>query len=499
MHSLQGKIIVVYLALAALAVGLLLLALVELNLITGKVRAGSQVAEFFDTTLEIRRFEKNHFLYGQARDLAENARYVTSAQALLKRNRALFGAIYGDDAANRLDADLADYAALMAAHGRLPGDEALADRVRGVGTRLVTAAERLATRERASLHDALETHQRNLLLSAGVVLALLVLTGGLLAVWVSRPLKALETRMEAIAQGRLDRLPADFDERELVGLSEAFNRVLDELARRQHTLVRAEKLASLGTLLSGVAHELNNPLSNISTSVQILTETDAPDPAFQRQLLGDIDQETRRAANIVRSLLDYARDRDFQQRPVNLAELIDETLRFLKTQRAPGIELRLDIPADLSIGADRPRLQQAFLNLIGNALEAMGDYGELRIEASRGIAGTDHPTLPGSCRPGAAVVDIRLSDTGTGIPADILARVFDPFFTTKPVGQGNGLGLFIVHEIIEEHGGCIGVENLAEGGACFHIRLPLTANATLPQASAATTPTPPGAPYESPP
>ncbi|MBK6742448.1 MAG: HAMP domain-containing protein [Hydrogenophilales bacterium] len=477
MRSLQGKIILAYLALAALAVGLLLIALVELNLITGKVRAGSQVAEFFDATLEIRRFEKNHFLYGQPRDLAENTRYTAHAQNLLLRNGPMFASLAGAGVAQALSRDLAEYERLMAGYARTPADERLAGAVRSLGKRIVTAAEGLAARERQSLHDALDTHRHNLLISVAVVLGLLVLTGMLLAIRVARPLKAMETRMEAIAQGRLDRLPADFSERELIGLTEAFNRVLDELERRQHTLVRAEKLASLGTLLSGVAHELNNPLSNISTSAQILNQAGETDPEFRRELLADIDQETRRAAKIVRSLLDYARDRDFSSQPVKLAELLDETLRFLKSQRPPGIEVSLDIPADLAVAADRPRLQQAFLNLIGNALEAMGDYGELRIAARRGVAGSGtegvFPALLGTCRPGTQVVDITFADSGPGIPAALLPRVFDPFFTTKPIGQGNGLGLFIVHEIIEEHGGCIGVANPPDGGACFHIRLPL--------------------------
>lgn len=509
MRSLQGKIVLVYLALAALAVGLLLLALVELNLITGKVRSGSQVAEFFDTTLEFRRFEKNHFLYGQVHDLEENTRYLASARSLLQRNTALFVTLAGAGPARRLADDLDEYSRLMAQHGVRPGDEALADRVRALGKRIVVAAEGLAARERQSLSDALDTHRRNLLISVAVVLGLLALAGALLVRSVTRPLKVMEARMQAIAQGQLARLGDDFGERELIGLSAAFNHVLDELERRQHNLVRTEKLASLGTLLSGVAHELNNPLSNISSSAQILSEAFLHSPPagggavgqgarsqalqpffplpegeganeeleFRQQLIHDIDQETRRAAKIVRSLLDYARDRDFQRRAVNLSELFDETLRFLKSQRPPGIEVHLEVPADLGVAADRARLQQAFLNLIGNAFEAMGDYGELRIEAHRHVAGSRAdialPGFPGACRVGTPVVDLTISDTGPGIPPALMARIFDPFFTTKPVGQGSGLGLFIVHQIVEEHGGCIGVENSPEAGARFHIRLPV--------------------------
>ncbi len=349
MRSLQGKIVLVYLALAALALGLLALALVELSLMTDKVRAGSLVAEFFDATLEIRRFEKNHFLYGQERDLNENARYVEAARELLRRNPARFADLAGAGMAARLDAGLDEYARLMAAHARAPANETLSGAVRAQGKTLLEQAETLAARERQSLSDALDAYRRNLLISVAIVLGLLALAGILLARSVARPLQTMETRMQAIAEGHLARLAMDFKERELIGLTQAFNRVLDELERRQHTLVRAEKLASLGTLLSGVAHELNNPLSNISSSAQILVESGDDDAEFRGQLIADIDQETRRAAKIVRSLLDYARDRDFQRQPVNLAELFDETLRFLKPRRAPGIELRLDVPANLTV------------------------------------------------------------------------------------------------------------------------------------------------------
>ena len=159
MRSLQGKITLVYIALAALAMGLLLMALVELSLITGKVRAGSQVAEFFDATLEIRRFEKNHFLYGQARDLAENTRYTLRAQELLREHRALFVTLAGDATTRRLDSDLSAYAALMARHGRHGDDESLAESARALGKRIVEDAERLAQRERQSLSDALDAHR----------------------------------------------------------------------------------------------------------------------------------------------------------------------------------------------------------------------------------------------------------------------------------------------------------------------------------------------------
>jgi signal transduction histidine kinase len=500
MRSLQAKIVLVYLALAALIVGLSAVALIELDRIADKAREGSKVAELADATLEMRRFEKNHFLYHQPSDLEDHARFADRARDLLKRDAEALDALAGRNTSSGLINDLGRYTEAMAAHARAPLNEDLANTVRALGNRIVTVGERVALLERQSLNAALAAHQRNLLVSLAVVAALLTLTGVLLARQVTRPLHAMESRMEAVASGQLTRLALDSPEREFVSLAEAFNHVLDELERRQHTLVRAEKLASLGTLLSGVAHELNNPLSNISSSAQILKEDSPPSPAsgggaggegtsrgdaheFHRQLIEDIDSETLRARRIVRALLDYAGDREFKPAPVALAELVEETLRFLKSKRPSGVEVRVDIAPNLIVSGDRPRLQQVLLNLIINAYDAMGSYGELSITARAGIVGKGDglPAHSGQCRPGNAVIDLTLADSGPGIPVDLLAKVFDPFFTTKAIGQGSGLGLFITHEIIEEHGGCISVANRPEGGVEFRLRLPAaTELASLP-------------------
>jgi two-component system, NtrC family, sensor kinase len=479
MRSLQAKIAFIYLALAGLIVVLSTVALIELDRIADKARESGKVAELTDATLEMRRFEKNHFLYGKENDLTDHARFAARTRELLRRDAAAIDALAGAGAASGLDNDLARYTTAMAVHARSPFDEAAADAARALGNRVVTIGERLAALERHSLNAALAAHQRNLLVWLMVVATLLVLTGVLLTRQVTRPLKAMESRMETVASGQLTRLALDSPEREFVSLAEAFNHVLDELEQRQHTLVRAEKLASLGTLLSGVAHELNNPLSNISSSAQILKEDGDIDPSFHRQLIEDIDAETLRARRIVHALLDYAGDREFKPARVVLAELVEETLRFLKSKRPPGVEIHVDIASDLAVMGDRPRLQQVLLNLVINAWDAMGEMGNLGGEmilsahaASVGAKGDDFPAHTGQCRPGAAAVDLTIADSGPGIPAEILPRIFDPFFTTKAVGHGSGLGLFITHEIIEKHGGCIAASNRPEGGAAFRIRLP---------------------------
>ncbi len=476
MHSLQAKIALAYLSLAALVVGLSAVALFELARIEEKVREGGKVTELFDATLEMRRFEKNHLLYAQPSDLDEHGRFVARIRELAARDVAVIDTLAGTGTAALLTAVLSDYAAAMSRHVDAPLDDALAAAVRAYGYRIVTLGENLAQRERRSVDLAIRRHRQNFQYFLAAVATILVMTGFFLARLVTRPLKAMEVHMEAVASGQLKRLEPDSSDREFVSLTGAFNHVLEELERRQHTLVRSEKLASLGTLLSGVAHELNNPLSNISSSAQILREDPDVAPALRSELIEDIDSETLRARRIVRALLDYSGDREFRPTPLGLAELVEETLRFLKNKRPTGVDVRLDVAPSLAIVADRPRLQQVFLNLILNAYDAMGSAGVLEISAHRLDTDARDDSFPAAldgCHTGAPVVEIEIADDGPGIPPELLDRVFDPFVTTKAVGHGSGLGLFVAYEIIEKHGGCMAADNRPGGGARFRIRLPI--------------------------
>jgi signal transduction histidine kinase len=259
--------------------------------------------------------------------------------------------------------------------------------------------------------------------------------------------------------------------------------MLRELEVRQRHLVQSEKLASLGTLLSGVAHELNNPLSNISTSGQILAEEiESADPAFKKELVAQINEQTDRARNIVRSLLEFSRDKDFKMQRLNLKGLVEETIRFIRGQVPATVAIRIEVPEDLEIAADKQRIQQAFLNLLKNAAESIREEGAVTVSARRHRAidkvGEETSIINylkyhGKCTLEEDTVDIEIRDTGVGIPPEIIPKVFDPFFTTKDVGKGSGLGLFIVHEIIEEHDGCIAVDSEPGKGTAFLIRLPL--------------------------
>lgn len=484
MTSLRKTVTLGYYALATLLVGVSLLAILELRLIGDKVMAGEHVTEFFGFALEIRRFEKNAFLYHQAADITEALEYTRRARRTLELNLPAFEAFTGAARLQSLETALRDYIDQMQRYAGL-AEGATAERsqleraIRLTGREIVATAEALAQEERRSLRASLDRHRLLLLGSLALLVLLAVAIGQFLSRRVTRPLMRLEAGIEAVAEGRLARLDMASPHREIVSLTRAFNHVMAELELRQRQLVRAEKLASLGTLLSGVAHELNNPLSNISSSCQILTEEgDELEPDYRRELLGQIDEQTLRARHIVRTLLDYARDVPFRRQALPLAALIEETLRLVRGQVSSRVDIRLDLPAGLQLHGDKQRLQQAFINLVRNALEVMENSGTLHIRARRvqdhawPTGDSPHFLAFGRCQGQGEAVEIELRDDGPGIPADILPRIFDPFFTTREVGQGSGLGLFIVFEIIEEHGGCIAVESAPGQGTAFFIRLP---------------------------
>ena len=457
--SLRHKIVYGYGAVAVLVIGLSAFSLIEMRLLAEQIGAGERIHRFLGIALEIRRFEKNYFLYHQPADLVENRSYVAQARQMLDADSTVFSAFESPAHLRTLVAILDDYDQLMASHAPDSDDPGLEARIRQAGKTIVTAAEDWSRAERTILQGQLDHHRTWLIAAIGGIVVLVFGVGQLLAWRVARPLKELEQAMDEVAEGRLARLDMTAEDREIATLTHAFNHVLQQLETRQGQLLRSEKLAALGTLLSGVAHELNNPLSNISTSCEILKEeVGADSAAFTLELLDQIDTETWRARRIVRSLLDYARDREFRREAVPLAPLVDDSLRLLKAQFPAQIDIKVDVPAALAVSGDRQRLQQVLFNLLGNALDALAGAGEIGISAHRDAA--------------APVVVIEINDNGHGIPPEILPRIFDPFFTTKEVGHGLGLGLFIVHEIIEEHGGSISVTSTPGTGTHFLIRLP---------------------------
>ncbi|PYP38787.1 MAG: hypothetical protein DMD46_01205 [Gemmatimonadetes bacterium] len=232
----------------------------------------------------------------------------------------------------------------------------------------------------------------------------------------------------------------------------------------QEQLIQSEKMSAIGQLVSGVAHELNNPLAGISAFAQLLL-SEKRFPPDQRTAAEMIYAEARRASRIVQNLLTFARQHKPERTPTSVNQVLDDTLELRGYElRVRGIDVQRDYDEQTpETMADAHQLQQVFLNLITNAEQAME-------RAER-----DQQRLTVRTRRTGDLLRTEVEDTGPGIPPNLLERIFNPFFTTKPTGSGTGLGLSISLGIVREHEGRIWAENAPQGGARFVIELPIVA------------------------
>jgi PAS domain S-box-containing protein len=233
-----------------------------------------------------------------------------------------------------------------------------------------------------------------------------------------------------------------------------------KLQKTQIQLLQAEKMASLGKLAAGVAHQLNNPLGGITLYAQLMMEEYPLEDAAKEDLKRIID-DAERCRNTVRELLEFARQTRQEIRMNDLNHAISQTLFLLENQALfHNIEIVKSLEPDLpKVPSDVQQLNHVFMNIILNAAEAMEGTGQLRVE-----------TLPSDN--GCGIL-IRISDTGPGIPEDALPHIFEPFFTTKEQGKGTGLGLSLAYGIIENHSGRIWAESKVGEGTVFTIELPM--------------------------
>jgi two-component system NtrC family sensor kinase len=462
--SLRQKITLGYYFIAVIIIVLSAFTYTELRFLENKLIAGEKIAEFVNAVLELRRFEKNYFLYSQHLDYQENQTYLNKIQKLIENNHHEMNKLLTPAQQELFLEELKAYQKLMQNYV-IQASSTTEQKIRHLGNSIVTLAEELAKTERKFLKKNLN-HSINLFLLAIITLSLFgIVMGRVISQLVVRPLRRLEENMEQIAAGHFTKLKIDCQEQEISSLERAFNQMLAELETRRRHLLQSEKLASLGTLLSGVAHELNNPLSNISSSCQILLEElDEVDIDYFRELLTQIDDQTLRAQRIVRTLLEFSRKKDFKKETIRLSGLVQETMRLVRSQIPTGVTVDVNVPEQLMIEVDKQRMQQVLLNLLKNAVQAVGNSGKISVCAQE----NETSKANNHC---SSIVNIEISDTGPGIPVELLPKIFDPFFTTKEVGQGSGLGLAIAHEIIEEHGGEILANSHPNQGTSFLIRL----------------------------
>ena len=318
------------------------------------------------------------------------------------------------------------------------------------------------------------------------------------------PLRRTAAAAEAIAAGDLGRRVESQVTSELAQLATSVNRMTERLLHEQAQLVRAEKLASVGRLAAGIAHEIGNPLGAISGYAHLLRVGSTGNPRLL-EAVGGLERETARIDRIVRGLLDYARPRRQSPTPTDVNETLRHVVKLVDDQghlRHVALVMTLSPQAPVVPG-DRHELEQVFVNLLLNAADAAGEAGVVAVSstimtrttieqgferrASDAVArGEHHPPSPrvsawlARDRSAESFVKIIVADSGVGVPDADVERIFDPFFTTKEPGKGTGLGLAIVARTVDNFGGIVWVERAREGGAALHLFLPLAATSAIP-------------------
>jgi signal transduction histidine kinase len=459
-RSLHSKILLGYSAVSVLFVVLVASALVQFRFLKDELVRQEEVTTFYDELRDARRLEKNFLLYRKLGDMEAAVAQGEAALQAFERVRGLPVAL-GEDEQNSVGLYIERLLSLKASAENDTLTQLQIDEAFRIGSRALRLGERLNQEAHEKVSAVLRRHDTYLVRTIWASLALGLIAGLLVTRSVIRPLREIETSLRRVARGEVGRIDGRDTGDEVESLARSINDTLQELEIRQAGVARSSRLVALGTMLSGVAHELNNPLSNISSSCQILQEEWGELPDQQaRLLLGQIDGQVMRSQRIVSSLLNFAGGSALNISHENVSRLVDESLALLRHDLSAGVEVATDIDPQLVIHVDRLRFQQVLINVIKNALDALAGKGNLTIRGWR----EEFPEGLGTT--------LEVEDSGPGIPSEILPRIFDPFFTTKQVGQGTGLGLFVTHEIVSLHGGIISAESSGSGGTRLWMHIP---------------------------
>jgi two-component system NtrC family sensor kinase len=339
-------------------------------------------------------------------------------------------------------------------------------------------------------------------MSVGFIILFALTIGVLLQRLIYLPLKDLSSGAEKVSSGELGHAIPIRSNDEFGRVAGSFNQMTTALGESRYAMeqlvqtletkvadrtkellaakaevAQGEKLASIGVLASGIAHELNNPLTGVLTFTSLMRKK-APEGSEDAEDLDLVIRETKRCASIIKRLLDFAREKVPVKGFYNLNQVIEDTVRFIERPASlQQVEIRTELdPALPQAWGDADLVKQVILNLMVNAQQAIEGKGCVTVQT--------HPLASKADAAGAPMLEVVVTDTGCGIPQANLQRIFDPFFTSKEVGKGTGLGLSVSYGIVKAHGGRISVESVVGVGTTFRVCLPVTppSNETLPNA-----------------
>ncbi len=414
---------------------------------------------------QARRFEKNFLLYST--DLDDALEHVKTAEVILTQNSEKIEKILGKDHFKTMVTFMTKYHAqlLLLKDAKNDGEkESIVPMLRQSGSQMVSFAGEFAEKEQNSAKRMFLLAKRVPLyfMSALFILMIFVLT------FLTRQLLVTLNRFmeytKRIGEGDFSPIqPRRKYKDEFTKLAEAFNHMIKELDHKHNVLLESHKLRAIGTLVAGVAHELNNPLNNtLLTASMLMEDFQTLSDEEKMEMAHDVINETERAQRVVKNLLDFAREGETEIELLEIDKIVEDSTRLVANQvKFAKVDLKLDCETNLPrIHGDEQKLKQVFVNLILNAVDELSPGGEIRIQVKKDKS------------PGYVLVMVY--DNGPGIPEHIQARIFEPFFTTKGQAKGTGLGLSVSRGIIKKLGGYIHLTSSPDQGTTFTVSLPTT-------------------------
>ncbi len=412
---------------------------------------------------QARRFEKNYLLYGT--NLGDAIEHVHKAQHLLEINEPMVSKIVSRDNFKTIVTRTSEYDGLLRRIGEGPDEKSrgvIENRLREHGSEMSSFAGSFARQEKESVDRTFSLIRRIPYIFIGILSVMMISIGFLLTRPLLNALSRFMIYTDRIGKGDFTHIiPQRKYRDEFTQLAHAFNHMIDELESRHQILVESHKIRAIGSLVAGVAHELNNPLNNVMLTASTLMEDFADfDEEEKMEMLEETIGEAERAQRIVRNLLDFAREGEVGLEPLDLSDVLHRSGRLVANQmKISKVCLQMDIPELLPpIHGDGQLLCQVFVNLLLNALDALPQKGKILVSADT--------------QKEKGFIKVNVSDNGPGIPEHTRQRIFEPFFTTK--SKGTGLGLSVSQGIIRKHGGYLRVESEVGSGTTFSVLLPKT-------------------------
>ena len=471
--SLRLQIYLGFFMVFLFAVGIATILMTSMYHVEEKLHILEIVNDYVIEIQQARRFEKNYFLYGT--NLSDALENVYQAKDIFDRNSKELKKILteGGKSANPPDINLYEGLLKRLAELEQEGKESqryliekkeLELELRKHGQRMVSFAQDLMNKEKTAVTETLARSRNIHIYSLVFLLIFIFFNAYLLGSRILGNISRFADYAQRIASGDFTPItPTRSFRDEFTELAIAINHMIQELESREAVLIQSHKMRAVGTLTAGVAHELNNPLNNITLTAHMLLEDyQSLSDKDRKEMIEDVVSEAKRSKDIISNLLDFARESGTQLEPLDLKQLLKDTINLAANQiKLSGIRIEFQATDNLPrVHGDSQQLRQVFLNLILNAIDASAKGSKIQAL----VLPADEPNY----------VAVKIIDSGTGIPDHILNSIFDPFFTTKGKGKGTGLGLSVSQGIVAKHGGLIRVSSREGQGSTFTVTLPVT-------------------------